>query len=103
MFCWLCAVNATGVGGLPIGGAEQAELLMLAAQEARSAWHSARNPTFTSKHVSVMAKDGVVHLSDYVWTADAPVRAIQLAAKVPGVRHVGDELILQRAGEHGPQ
>lgn len=72
--------------------------------EAEAEIRSALNaePNFYFKHVNVTVKDRVAHLSGYVWTTDALVRAKQIAARARGVSRVDDELKLQRAGEHGP-
>ncbi len=57
------------------------------------------DPTYYYRHVDVKVYDGVVHLSGYVWSADAIYRARAIASKVPGVTGVvTNGLELQRNG-----
>jgi hypothetical protein len=46
------------------------------------------DPVYFFRHVNVSADNGVVHLSGYVWTADAIYQARNIARHVPGVTRV---------------
>lgn len=54
------------------------------------------DPIYFYRHVDVRVDDGVAHLSGYVWSSDALFRAKQIAAGIPGVRLVVNEMELQR-------
>ena len=51
-----------------------------------------------AKHITVRADRGVVHLSGYVWDPPDLYEAQRLAASVPGVAGVVNDLELQRNG-----
>lgn len=57
--------------------------------------------TYYFRHVDVRVDQGVAYLSGYVWSTDALYRAKQVAARVPGVRRVVNEMELEREGERG--
>jgi BON domain len=57
------------------------------------------NPVFFYGHVDVRVDRGVAHLSGYVWDTDALYQAKKIAAGVPGVIDVVDEMELEREGE----
>ena len=59
------------------------------------------NPIYFYRHVEVEADGGVVHLSGYVWTIQALYHAKQIAAGVPGVTRVIDQMQLEREGLRG--
>jgi osmotically-inducible protein OsmY len=64
------------------------------------------DPIYYYRHVDVSVDGGVVHLSGYVWSSDALFKAKQIAAGIPGVRLVVNEMELQRevdesGGDHG--
>jgi osmotically-inducible protein OsmY len=50
------------------------------------------DPTYFYRHVDVRVRSGVVHLSGYIWGSDAVFRAKQIAANVPGVSRVVNEM-----------
>jgi osmotically-inducible protein OsmY len=50
-------------------------------------------------HVTIRVKNGVAHLRGYAWNTQALYRAKEIAASVPGVVSVVDNLELQRDGE----
>jgi osmotically-inducible protein OsmY len=51
-----------------------------------------------TRHISVRADSGVVHLEGYVWMPTDIYEAKRVAKRVPGVTVVVDELELQRGG-----
>jgi osmotically-inducible protein OsmY len=57
------------------------------------------DPIYFYSHVDVRVHSGVVHLSGYIWGSDAVFRAKQIAAKVPGVTSVVNEMELEPQGE----
>ena len=64
------------------------------------------DPIHYYRHVDVRVDGGVAHLSGYVWSSDALFKAKQIAAGIPGVRLVTNEMELQRevdesGGGHG--
>jgi osmotically-inducible protein OsmY len=56
------------------------------------------DPTYYFRHVDVQVQLGVVTLSGYVWSAPAIYRAEKIAAGVPGVTRVVDQMELERNG-----
>lgn len=56
------------------------------------------DPTYYYRHVDVNVYNGVVHLSGYIWSDDALLKAKQIAAAVPGVTGVVNEMELEREG-----
>jgi osmotically-inducible protein OsmY len=56
------------------------------------------DPSIYARHIDVRAYNGVVHLGGYVWTDGDLYRAQQVAALVPGVKEVVDDLELERGG-----
>lgn len=59
------------------------------------------DPIYYFRHVDVRVDGGVAHLSGYIWDVEAVYRAKQIAAKVPGVIGVVNEMELERAGING--
>lgn len=53
-----------------------------------------------ARHISVWADGGVVHLAGYVWDVSDLYHAKRIAAAVPGVTRVVDEMELEREGSH---
>jgi osmotically-inducible protein OsmY len=51
-----------------------------------------------ARHIIVQADNGVVHLSGFVWDPPDLVEAKRVAALVPGVSQVVNDLELQRGG-----
>jgi osmotically-inducible protein OsmY len=51
-----------------------------------------------SKHITVRARDGVVHLSGYVWDPSDLTEATETAELVEGVKRVVNNLELQQNG-----
>ena len=51
-----------------------------------------------AKHITVKSDRGVVHLSGYVWETPDLYEAQRVAASVPGVKSVVNDLELQRNG-----
>ncbi len=62
--------------------------------------HAALNadPVYFFKHVDVQVTHGVVTLSGYVWSTQALYRAKKIAAGVPGVTDVVNQMELERNG-----
>ena len=56
------------------------------------------DPTYYFRHVDVRVDGGVVQLSGYIWSTEALYRAKQIAAKVPGVKGVVNDMELERRG-----
>lgn len=56
------------------------------------------DPIYYFRHVDVSVYDGVVTLSGYVWELQAIYRAQKIAARVPGVTRVVDQMELEREG-----
>jgi len=54
------------------------------------------------KHVTVLAENGVVTLGGHVGTTEALNRAKKIAASVPGVTKVMDQMTLERAQNNPP-
>jgi osmotically-inducible protein OsmY len=59
------------------------------------------DPIYYYRHVDVSVYGGVAHLSGYIWSLEALVRAKQIAARVPGVTLVVNEMELDREGLDG--
>jgi osmotically-inducible protein OsmY len=62
----------------------------------------AKDQTHYYRHVTVSASQGVVTLGGFVTGAASLARAKQIAAGVPGVSKVVDQMQLQPEGEQGP-
>lgn len=56
------------------------------------------DPTHFYRHVEVQVQHGVVTLSGYVWSTPAIYHAEKVAAGMPGVTHVVDQMELERNG-----
>jgi osmotically-inducible protein OsmY len=65
--------------------------------------HAALNadPIYFFRHVDVRVDRGVTQLSGYVWDTDALYRARRIAAGVPGVTRVVDQMELERERRGG--
>jgi osmotically-inducible protein OsmY len=59
------------------------------------------DPLYYYRHVDVRVDGGVAQLSGYIWDTDALYRAKRIAASVPGVRRVVNQMELERAGSRG--
>lgn len=59
------------------------------------------DPTYFFRHVDVRVDAGVAHLSGYIWCTEGLYRAKQIAAQVPGVKRVVNEMELERGGNRG--
>ncbi len=59
------------------------------------------DPTYYYRHVDVHVYGGVAHLSGYIWSLEALIRAKQIAAGVPGVTLVVNEMELDRESLDG--
>ncbi|HEY3784780.1 MAG TPA: BON domain-containing protein [Steroidobacteraceae bacterium] len=59
------------------------------------------DPIYYYRHVDVHVDNGVAQLSGYIWSVNALTRAKQIAAGVPGVTTVVDQLELERNGNRG--
>ena len=56
------------------------------------------DPIYYFRHVDVNVRDGVATLSGYVWEPQAIYRSQEIAARVPGVTRVIDQMELEREG-----
>lgn len=59
------------------------------------------DPLYYYRHVDVHVDGGVALLSGYIWSVDALNRAKQIAAGVPGVYSVVDQMELERNTDRG--
>lgn len=59
------------------------------------------DPTYFYRHVDVRVDDGVAELRGYIWGTQALYRAKTIAAGVPGVRRVVNNMELEREGARG--
>ena len=59
------------------------------------------DPNIYARHIDVRADSGVVHLSGYVWDISDFSEARKVAASVPGVSKVVNEMELERGGRSG--
>jgi len=59
------------------------------------------DPTYYYRHVDVHVDNGIARLSGYIWSVDALNRAKQIAAGVPGVTAVVNQMELERNGSRG--
>ena len=56
------------------------------------------DPMYYFEHVDVHVNNGIAQLSGYIWSVDALNRAKRIAAGVPGVTEVVDQMELERNG-----
>jgi osmotically-inducible protein OsmY len=56
------------------------------------------DPMYFFRHVDVQVQHGVVTLTGYVWSVPSIYRAEKIAARVPGVTRVVDQMELERGG-----
>jgi osmotically-inducible protein OsmY len=56
------------------------------------------NSQIYARHIDVRAENGVVHLGGYVWSDSDLFTAKRIAAAVPGVKSVVDDMQLERGG-----
>ena len=61
----------------------------------------AQDPNIYARHIDVEADSGVIRLSGFVWAADDYYEARKIAARVPGVIKVFDQLELVVGGRTG--
>jgi osmotically-inducible protein OsmY len=59
------------------------------------------DPTYFYRHVDVRVDGGVAELRGYIWGTQALYRAKEIAAGVPGVRRVVNDMELEREGSQG--
>ena len=59
------------------------------------------DPIYFYRHVDVHVDRGVARLSGYIWDIDAIYKAKRIAAGVPGVTRVVNQMELERAGTRG--
>jgi BON domain len=59
------------------------------------------DPIYFYRHVDVHVDHGVTRLSGYIWDTDALYKAKRIAAGVPGVTRVVNQMELERAGSRG--
>lgn len=78
---------------------EQVQVDEVAAQQVYEALNE--DPTYFYRHVDVRVDDGVAVLTGYIWSTQALYRAKEIAAGVPGVRHVVNDMELEREGSQG--
>jgi len=59
------------------------------------------DPNYYYQHVDVRVDNGIAQLSGYIWSVNALNRAKQIAAGIPGVTGVVDQMELERNGNRG--
>jgi osmotically-inducible protein OsmY len=89
----------TGCSTSPPKSPEQAQADEVAAQKIYEALDA--DPTYYFRHVDVHVYDGVAELRGYIWGTQALYRAKEIAAGVPGVRRVVNDMELEREGSQG--
>jgi len=92
------AIGLAGCAQLPRTAAERAADDDLAARVDRALLG---DPQMYARHIDVDATRGVVRLSGFVWTSDDLYEAQRVAANVPGVTKVVDQLELMVGGRAG--
>jgi osmotically-inducible protein OsmY len=88
-----CATRAASPPGSPGGEAPADEATAAEVYKALNA-----DPVYFFKHVDVQVSHGVATLSGYVWSTPAIYRAKKVAAGVPGVTSVVNQMELEREG-----
>jgi osmotically-inducible protein OsmY len=83
----------------PPKSAEQAQADAATAERVYAALNA--DPIYYYRHVDVRVDNGVAQLSGYIWDTDALYRAKQIAAAVPGVKLVVNQMQLEREGTRG--
>jgi osmotically-inducible protein OsmY len=83
----------------PSRSPEQAQADEAAAQQIYEALNA--DPTYYFRHVDVRVDDGVAELTGYIWDTEALYKAKEIAAGVPGVKRVVNDMELEREGLHG--
>lgn len=106
----LAALGALSLLTLTFGTAKAATALVLpmgksgtgliTAEQVYDALNADQTDYF--RHVNVDVRHGVVTLSGYVWSTPAIYRARKLAASLPDVRRVIDQMELERNGLESP-
>ena len=89
------------VGCTTIASGSAAESQADAVTAARISAALNADPVHYVRHVDVHVYGGVVHLSGYIWSTDALYKAKEIAAAVPGVTRVINEMELERQGIRG--
>ncbi len=77
----------------------QAQADEVAAQQIYAALNA--DPTYYFRHVDVRVDGGVAELRGYIWGTEALYRAKEIAAGVPGVKRVVNDMELEREGAQG--
>ncbi len=90
------AVASTGCSMISHRTPEQREADRNLAAQVSGALNS--DPHIYARHIDVRAENGVVHLGGYVWSDRDLYEAKEIAANVPGVTSVVDDLQLERGG-----
>jgi osmotically-inducible protein OsmY len=83
----------------PPKSSEQAQADEVAAQRIYEALNA--DPTYYFRHVDVRVDGGVAELRGYIWGTEALYRAKEIAAGVPGVKRVVNDMELEREGSQG--
>jgi hyperosmotically inducible protein len=90
----VCAVVACAAGPRKSVAERQADSDM--ASQVQSALNDDKE--LFSRHITVRADNGVVHLGGYVWTQPELEDAIHIAESVPGVAKVVSSMEMDRGG-----
>ncbi len=91
-----CAVVATACSTTPHRTDAQRQADKELAAQVASALNA--DSRIYARHIDVRAEDGVVHLAGYVWNDNDLYEAKRIAATVPGVTDVVDDMELERGG-----
>ncbi len=78
---------------------EQAQADEVAAQRIYEALNV--DPTYYFRHLDVRVDGGVAELKGDIWSTEALSRAKEIAAGVPGVKRVVNDMELEREGSQG--
>ena len=89
-------VNAAHAANPPVTPAAAAQTDQVTAGQVYDALNA--DPIDYFRHVDVQVRQGVVTLSGYVWDTPSLYRAEEIAARIPGVIRVKDQMELERAG-----
>ena len=94
--CLAATLLAAACAADPPNSLEQRQSDIRATKEVYSKLNS--DHVYYYAHVSIRVKNGVAHLSGYVWNTEALEHAKEVATSVPGIIAVVDNLELERDG-----
>jgi hypothetical protein len=92
----LALLTLTASTGLAVTSPVRPHTDVVTAEQVYAALNA--DPIYYFRHVDVDVENGVVTLSGYVWDTPALYHAQRIAAHVPGVTRVVDQMELEREG-----